>query len=146
MSSASDYSVGSAPGGASYAAPLVGFQLGQMLSNLPDDYFKGTQNARTLAMQQPILGPDGQPTTDIKTIVGELNRRGGGEFAASMLPFLQKQGVLDQPTHQLTYRRFRQASNHSTSALDLDPATLLVLTTFTAIYSGRGRRGRFDYG
>ena len=95
MSSASDYSVGSPPQGASYSAPLVGFQFGKQLANLIPDYFKSTQQARTLEMQKPILGPDGQPTTDIKTIVSELNRRGGGEFAASMLPFLQKQGVLD---------------------------------------------------
>jgi hypothetical protein len=33
---ASDYMVGSAPQGASYAAPLVGFQFGEALSKLPE--------------------------------------------------------------------------------------------------------------
>ena len=94
---ASDYLTVSGPQGASYAAPLVGFQLGQQLSNLPKDYFEGTQRARTLELQKPILDPNtGQPTTDIRTILSEMNRRGGGEFVGSLLPFLQKQAVLDQ--------------------------------------------------
>jgi hypothetical protein len=87
-----DYSVGNAPGGASYAAPLVGFQFGKALSDLPDEYFKGTQQARQLALQKPILDPvTGQPSQDASVVAQELMRRGGAEYAKELLPFLQKQ-------------------------------------------------------
>jgi hypothetical protein len=85
----------------SYAAPLVDNFLGQ-LAKLPEGYFQGTQRARTLELQKPILGPDRQPTYDIKTIISEMNRRGGGEFIGSLLLFLQKQAVLDQGNGQTT--------------------------------------------
>jgi hypothetical protein len=85
-----DYSVGNAPGGASYAAPLVGFQFGKAISDLPDDYFKGTQQARQLALQKPILDPaTGQPSQDLNVITQELLNRGGAEYAKGMLEFLQ---------------------------------------------------------
>jgi hypothetical protein len=51
MAGASDYFVGNAPGGVNYAAPLIGMQLGDRLADLPNQYFQGTQRARTLALQ-----------------------------------------------------------------------------------------------
>jgi hypothetical protein len=90
MSSASDYLTVPSPDGAKYAAVAgnMAQQLYQMIGGLGDDYFKGTQNARTLQMQKPILGPDGKPTTDVNSILTELLKRGGGEAAQSLLPSL----------------------------------------------------------
>jgi hypothetical protein len=59
---------------------------------LPDEYFKGTQQARQLALQKPILDPvTGQPSQDASVVAQELMRRGGAEYAKELLPFLQKQ-------------------------------------------------------
>jgi hypothetical protein len=61
MAGASDYMVGNAPQGASYAAPLIGFMLGERIAGLPEQYFRGTQHARTLALQNAY--PNGMPMT-----------------------------------------------------------------------------------
>jgi hypothetical protein len=93
---ASDYMVGNAPGGMSYGAGNMAQQLYQMIGGLPQDYMQGTQNARTLNLQKPILGPDGQPTTDIGAITNELLKRGGAEYAKELAPLIyQRQQQAD---------------------------------------------------
>jgi hypothetical protein len=62
MAGAADFMVGNAPGGANFAAPLLGFGIGDRLADLPNRYFQGTQQARTLALQNAF--PNGLPTTD----------------------------------------------------------------------------------
>jgi hypothetical protein len=60
---ASDFMVGNAPQGASYSAPLVGFAFGKALADLPDSFMAGREQARTRAMQAPILDPNtGEPS------------------------------------------------------------------------------------
>jgi hypothetical protein len=96
MPGASDFMVGNAPGGANYAAPLVGFGIGDRLADLPNQYFKGTQQARTLAMQQPVIDPNtGQPTTDPRAILAAANQRGGLEAALQTMNLQQRQQFLD---------------------------------------------------
>lgn len=91
MAGASDYMVGNAPQGASYAAPLVGAQLGQQIASLPDSYMKGRENRRTMALQDAFQNgvpqnPDGSP--DINAINNTMARLGGGQYVQGMMPFL----------------------------------------------------------
>lgn len=89
---ANSYMVGNAPGAPNYAAPLVGFQIGDRLADLPKQYFEGQQRARTTALQQPILDPNtGQPSTDQNVITSELLKRGGAEYAKDLLPYIYGQ-------------------------------------------------------
>jgi hypothetical protein len=88
-----DYNVVSPPKGLSYAAPLVGFQIGEGLADIPDSYFAGKQIKRKLELQKPILDPaTGQVTTDPSVMVPELMKRGGAEYAQDyvkiMLPYM----------------------------------------------------------
>jgi hypothetical protein len=87
---ASDYFVGAAPQGASYAAPLIGFQLGQAIGNLPKDYFDATQRARQLAMQNAF--PNGLPMKDGRVDVNAMAntgaKLGGLEYGEKLLPYL----------------------------------------------------------
>jgi len=91
MAGASDYMVGNAPQGASYAAPLVGFQLGKVLSDLPDQYMKGRENRRQMAVEDafqngiPTL-PDGSP--DVNAITNTMARVGGGNYVQQLMPYL----------------------------------------------------------
>ncbi|HEX4828300.1 MAG TPA: hypothetical protein VFV12_08745, partial [Xanthobacteraceae bacterium] len=98
---ASDYMVGNAPGGASYMAPNMSLQLMKGLGDLPDDYFQGTQKRRQLELQKPILDANGEPTTDFATIQRELLRRGGGEYAAQLLPYFMGQQMGNQISGQM---------------------------------------------
>src|ERR1700681_2738998 len=83
---ASDYMVGNAPGGVSYAAPLMDFSS---IGNLGKDYQQGQQYARQRELQKPILDPaTGQPSTDFDTITKALLQRGGAEYAKDLLPTL----------------------------------------------------------
>jgi hypothetical protein len=99
---ASSFMVGNAPYPASYAAPLVNFS---QLANLPDQYFKGTQQARTLKMQNafpdglpkvqdtngnPILDKNGQPQIDISAIDQTLGKIGGGEYVQGIRQYLSQ--------------------------------------------------------
>jgi hypothetical protein len=86
-----DYMVGNAPAGASYAAPLVGFQLGQALARLPQDYAEGSQRARALATQNAF--PQGVPrradgSPDADRIADTALRLGGLEYVRPLLNFL----------------------------------------------------------
>jgi hypothetical protein len=46
-----DHQVVNSPTPPSYAAPLAGMALGQVIGDYPKDYFEGTQRARTLELQ-----------------------------------------------------------------------------------------------
>ena len=82
------------PAPASYAAPLVDFSN---IGNLGNTYFQGQQQSRQLAMNQPILGPDGKPTTDVNTILQETLKRGGATAAQGLLPYLLMSQQSQQP-------------------------------------------------
>lgn len=87
-----DYLTVQGPSPASYGAGNIGQWLAQTISNLPQQYFQGTQQNRTLQMQKPIIDPaTGQPSTDIGNIQSELQRRGGAEYSEKLLPFLYGQ-------------------------------------------------------
>jgi hypothetical protein len=66
------------------------------IANLPQTFFQGNQNARTLALQQPVIDPNtGQPTNDPNAIIAAANQRGGLESAIQLLPAEQRQQFLD---------------------------------------------------
>jgi hypothetical protein len=80
--------VGNAPAGGSYTPPLLDFSV---LKNLPQDYFQGTQNARTLQLQQAFkngLPMDANGNPDISAMADQLSRIGGAPYAQQMLPYL----------------------------------------------------------
>lgn len=86
--SANSFMTGNAPAGANYAAPLVNFSE---LAQLPDQYFKGTQNRRTLNLQNAF--PDGLPKDasgqiDMNAVTDKLTKLGGAEYASQLLPYL----------------------------------------------------------
>lgn len=88
---ASDYMVGNAPGAVSYAAPLLDFSP---ISQIPDAYFKGQQNQRTLALQNAFkegLPRDQSGQLDINAMADKLARIGGADAAQSLLPQLIQQ-------------------------------------------------------
>jgi hypothetical protein len=92
----SDYMVGNAPAQASYGAPLVGFQLGQSLANLPQQYFDGAQRARLLAMQNAFPNglprqPDGSP--DLSQIIDKSAQLDGLQYAGPLLRFMNQQNA-----------------------------------------------------
>lgn len=89
---------GSPPSPMSYGAGNMAQQLYQMIGGLPQAYFTGTQNARTIALQNQFknglpTGPDGQP--DIPAIAGQLIKTGGADWGKELLPFLWKQQFLN---------------------------------------------------
>jgi hypothetical protein len=89
---ASDYMVGNAPAGASYSAPLVGFQLGQSIADLPDAYMKGREQARQRAMEDAFKdGPPRDPATgqlDTNAIINKGMQIGGLPFAQPLLQYM----------------------------------------------------------
>jgi hypothetical protein len=90
MPSASEFMVGSAPQGASYAAPLVGQQIGQQIGNLPQDYYEGQKRQRELAVMNAF--PNGiPPGTTAQDIMGTLAKAGGGQYVLPMLQYMFQQ-------------------------------------------------------
>jgi hypothetical protein len=94
MAGASDYMVGNAPTAASYAAPLVGYQIGQALAQLPQDYDQGLERARRQALQNAF--PQGIPrkadgSPDYDRIADKAMEIGGPDFARPWLNFPQPQ-------------------------------------------------------
>jgi hypothetical protein len=78
--------------------PNMAEALYRMISGIPAQYqagaegaFKRGQYARTEELQKPILGPDGQPATDLPTIQRELLRKYGAEGAKELFPYLSGQ-------------------------------------------------------
>src|ERR1700677_4868530 len=98
MPGPSEFMTGNAPQGASYSAPLVGFQLGQQLANLPEQYMKGRENAQKIAIDNMFpnglpKNPDGSPNIHaaINTYMEQGAKIGGGKFVAQFLPFMLEQ-------------------------------------------------------
>jgi hypothetical protein len=86
--SAASFAVGNAPYGASYAAPLLNFDK---LAQLPETFFKGTQNARTLALQNAFpngLPKDDSGNIDINAVSDTLAKLGGADYAKGLMPYL----------------------------------------------------------
>jgi hypothetical protein len=53
-----DFLVGNAPQGANYAGPMIGFQLGDRLAALPEQYYQAR-------MRAPVINPrTGHATSD----------------------------------------------------------------------------------
>lgn len=103
--SPSSFATGNAPQGASYAAPLVGFQIGQSLASLPDQYMKGRENSRKIAMEDAF--PKGVPTNpdgsvDVNAVVDKGAKIGGLPFVQGMLPFLQQMAIGKQAASALS--------------------------------------------
>jgi hypothetical protein len=100
----SDYMVGNAPAAGSFVAPLIGFQLGHALAQLPQQYFDGTQRARTLAMQNAF--PNGVPrqadgSPDVDQVVDKTAQVGGLEYVRPMLNFMAAQQSAKQASQDL---------------------------------------------
>lgn len=98
------YFVGNPP---NYNPPNLGqtgFQIGDRLANLPQQYFEGQQRRIQTAQEEPIIDPNtGQPATDPDAIFKQMaSRPGGGKWVAGMLPYLYGQKVGDQNA-QLIY-------------------------------------------
>src|SRR6266849_4401040 len=96
---ASDYMVGNAPGGMSYGAGNFAAQLYAMTRGLGEDYFKGTQNKRTLDLQNMFkdglpTGEDGQPLQGndlFNAVQSKMLKTGGAEYAKPLLDMLLAQ-------------------------------------------------------
>jgi hypothetical protein len=92
MPDPSSFMVGNAPQGASYAAPLVGFQIGDRLAALPEEYYKAQLRA-------PVIDPrTGQPTNDSQLVLKALAERGGlqATLSSGLLPFIMGQSSGDE--------------------------------------------------
>jgi hypothetical protein len=83
------------PQGPSYAAPLVGFQLGQSIADLPDAYMKGREQKRARSMQDMFAGglpqnEDGSTnwTAALQKYLQEGAKIGGGQFVGQYVPQL----------------------------------------------------------
>jgi hypothetical protein len=93
MAGASDYMVGNAPGGVSYAAPLMDFSS---IGNLGKDYQQGQQYQRTRALQtafQDGLPRDQSGNIDIGAMADKLAKIGGADAAQSLIPQLINQQI-----------------------------------------------------
>jgi hypothetical protein len=91
--SASDYMVGSAPQGASYQAPQIGMQLGQMIAGYPQAYMQGQENARKLAVMNAF--PNGVPPgASVNDLVSTIAKAGGGQYIQQLLPFMIQQQMM----------------------------------------------------
>jgi hypothetical protein len=123
---ASDYMVGNAPAGASYQMGNMAQQLYQMIGGLPQDYFQGTQNARTLQQQNLFKGglpQDAQGQPDISAIAQKISQTGGAESAQALLPFLLKQQLLQQESGGQPQQP-QPSVNQNTSPTGQTPAML----------------------
>jgi hypothetical protein len=92
MPDPSSFMVGNAPQGASYAAPLVGFQIGDRLAALPEEYYKAQLRA-------PVIDPrTGQPTNDPQLVLKALAERGGlqATLSSGLMPFILGQSSGDE--------------------------------------------------
>jgi hypothetical protein len=91
--SASDYMVGSAPQGASYQAPQIGMQLGQMIAGYPQAYMQGQENQRKLAVMNAF--PNGVPPgASVNDLVSTIAKAGGGQYIQQLLPFMIQQQMM----------------------------------------------------
>jgi hypothetical protein len=121
---ASDYMVGNAPGGVSFAAPLVGQQIGQAIGNLPADYMQGRQFARQRAIQDAF--PEGIPmrkdapgVVDTPEIMNRMARAGGGEYIQGLMQYL-----LNAETDRAAAQHVHDINSHLYPQTTSGPANL----------------------
>ena len=93
MVSPKDFLTGSAPEGASYSGPLIGFQVGDRIAQLPQQY-RAAQLQNAFSNGLPV-GPNGQ--IDINGVINTLVKLGGAEYAQQALPTLLKAQFMNQP-------------------------------------------------
>jgi hypothetical protein len=108
MADPSSFMVGPTPNYNPPGLSTIGMQLGQMLANLPEQYFQGQQRNRTLARQNafpdgvpvkkdangnPVLDQNGDPIPDTQAIVNAGFKLGGLDYAQGLLPFLRGQNI-----------------------------------------------------
>ena len=86
-----------------YGPPDLSAALFRMISSIPGAYREGQKGAfeqgqreRTERLQEPILDESGQPSADYGTVSRELVKRGGGEMAEKLLPYLWKSQYADK--------------------------------------------------
>src|SRR5947209_6725500 len=75
-----------------YAAPLIGFQIGDRLGALPEEYYAAR-------MRAPVIDPrTGQPTSDPQLVLKALAERGGLQsmLSSGLLPFVLGQSSGDE--------------------------------------------------
>src|ERR1700733_12751944 len=94
MAGPQDFMVGNAPQGASYAAPLLNFDN---LAKLPQTM--AANQAAMMDLQARRAFPNGLPTLpdgspDTQEILKKTVQFGGAPAAQALLPYLQKQQVL----------------------------------------------------
>jgi hypothetical protein len=92
MPDPSSFMVGNAPQGASYAAPLVGFQIGDRLAALPEEFYKAQLRA-------PVIDPrTGRPTNDPQLVLKAFAERGGlqATLSSGLMPFILGQSSGDE--------------------------------------------------
>jgi hypothetical protein len=98
---ANSWMVGNAPQGASYAGnPNFGMQLGQIISQYPNDYMTGRQNRRTIQAEDAFKDPkdwqneDGSP--NVNKVFAKGMELGGLPYATQLLGFMQKQPIYNK--------------------------------------------------
>jgi hypothetical protein len=87
-----DFVVGSAPQGANYAGPMIGFGIGDRLAALPEEYYKAQLRA-------PVIDPrTGQPTNDPQLVLKALAERGGlqATLSSGLMPYILGQSSGDE--------------------------------------------------
>jgi hypothetical protein len=81
-----------APAAGNWAAPLVGFKVGDRLAALPKEYYEAQLRA-------PVIDPrTGQPTNDPQLVLKALAERGGlqATLSSGLLPFVLGQSSGDE--------------------------------------------------
>src|SRR5437899_388716 len=96
---ASDYFVGSAPGGASYQSPNLGPWLAEQIGSIPRTIFDAGQRKLTRAKQNAF--PDGPPTNpdgtvDVNAVIKKGFQLGGLDYAGPLMQLLMQQNIGEQ--------------------------------------------------
>jgi hypothetical protein len=112
---AKDYMVVDGPAPASYGAGNMGAQLYSWLSNLQKQAFEQRQRERTESLQQPILGPDGQPSADYSTLLRGYLTKAGAEAVPGLLP-----GLIGAQSNQAIYRQLGAGGSPPPSSTGYD--------------------------
>jgi hypothetical protein len=119
---ASDYMVGNAPQGASYTAPNVGAQFGQMIGDYPKDYFEGKQRQRQLAVMDAF--PNGVPPgSTVNDLMSTIAKAGGGTYVQQLLPFMIQQQISHEAGQALGGMDVPAGANTSPGATPQGAAT-----------------------
>lgn len=94
---ASSFMVGNAPGGVSFASPLLNFSP---IGNLPQDYYQGQVNQRQLARMNAfrngvptVTNPDGTQSLDVNQVLQTGAKLGGLDYLQGLLPYMLNSGA-----------------------------------------------------